>query len=349
MDLEARAAALADAQRRLEDAERAVHDADTALARGRARGRRGAPARARARRRRCITPSCASPSSRGAERLFASGSKRSGGARSRRCSRRCRRRMSTSRCSARRSRRLRAELESIGPVNALAIEEHEEDAQAPRLPHGAARGPRRGEELAAPGDQGDRRHGARAVPRDVRAGARELPPDLHVAVRRRRVRPAPRESGHAARLRHRDPRVARAASARSASICSRAASARSSRCRCCSASFSRSRVRSACSTRWMRRSTTQNVGRFVRMLNQFKEKHAVHRHHAQSAHDHRSGGCGVRRDDAGAGRLVARERADARRRGGRAGARDSSVGLTGARLHAAHHARHGHRVAIRRV
>ena len=60
-----------------------------------------------------------------------------------------------------------------------------------------------------------------------------------------------------------------------------------------------------------------NVGRFVRMLNAVQDADAVHRHHAQPAHDDRSGRRGVRRDDAGAGRLVARERADARRAGRR--------------------------------
>ena len=48
----------------------------------------------------------------------------------------------------------------------------------------------------------------------------------------------------------------------------------------------------------------QNIGRFVRMLNQFKQQHAVHRDHAQSAHDDRSRRRGVRRHDAGAGSVV---------------------------------------------
>ncbi len=64
-----------------------------------------------------------------------------------------------------------------------------------------------------------------------------------------------------------------------------------------------------------------NVGRFVKMLTQFKISHAVHRHHAQPAHDDRSRRRGVRRDDAGAGRVVARQRANARRGVGGRGAR----------------------------
>ena len=48
-----------------------------------------------------------------------------------------------------------------------------------------------------------------------------------------------------------------------------------------------------------------------------QEQDAVHRHHAQPAHDDRSGRRGLRRDDAGAGRLVARERAHARVGGAR--------------------------------
>ena len=52
----------------------------------------------------------------------------------------------------------------------------------------------------------------------------------------------------------------------------------------------------------------QNIGRFVRMLNEFKAQDAVHRHHAQPADDHGGGRCGLRRDDAGAGRLIGRQR-----------------------------------------
>ena len=74
-----------------------------------------------------------------------------------------------------------------------------------------------------------------------------------------------------------------------------------------------------------------NVGRFVRMLTQFKIAHAVHRHHAQSAHDDGGGRRGVRRDDAGARRVVARERAHARRAvGGR------SAGGVGRRQRGSH-------------
>ena len=60
-----------------------------------------------------------------------------------------------------------------------------------------------------------------------------------------------------------------------------------------------------------------NIGRFVRMLNPVQEQDAVHRHHAQPAHDDRGSRRRLRRHDAGAGRLVHRERAHARVGGAR--------------------------------
>src|SRR5207237_6465852 len=44
-----------------------------------------------------------------------------------------------------------------------------------------------------------------------------------------------------------------------------------------------------------------------------QDAYAVHRHHAQSSHHDRGGRRGLRRDDAGAGRVIVGQRPDARR------------------------------------
>ena len=165
-------------------------------------------------------------------------------------------RWTMSRCATR-SSRLRDELESIGPVNALAVEEHDEEAK--RLDFLTTQ---RTDLVSAKNSLHQAIREIDVTARalfldDVRAGAHQLPPDLPDALRRRRVRPAPRGPGPPARLRHRDPRVAaREAHAAHPPALERRARARRAR-RCSSASSSPSRAPSACSTRWTRRSTTR--------------------------------------------------------------------------------------------
>ena len=91
---------------------------------------------------------------------------------------------------------VREQLDALGPVNPLAIEEHEEETKRLSFLTTQRDDPQLREELASAGDSRDRHDSARdPLPSDVRPGAGEFPEHLHDAVRRRRVRSAPGKPG----------------------------------------------------------------------------------------------------------------------------------------------------------
>ena len=257
LDLEARVASLADAEARLDAAERAVTEANERVTNAEhaldaARGDVARTRRVAAPRRAALHGALRAP-----RRRSANASRPNGAVRSTSCCRRLQPLELDDDALRAEADALRQQLEALGPVNPLAIEEHDEEVKRLDFLTTQRTDLADAKKSLAAGDPRDRHHGARAVPVDVHAGARELPPDLHDAVRRRRVRPAPREPGRCRSTATSRSTRRRAASGRSAFTCCRAASARSSRCRCSSASSSRSRARSACSTKWTRRSTTR--------------------------------------------------------------------------------------------
>ncbi len=127
LDLETREATLADGEATPRRAPRtACTRADDSAHERRARARRRATPSRRATTTSCTTPSCATRSSAAAARRFASGSRPSGVVRSTTCSPRRSRSSSTTTTLRAEAESLRQELERLGPVNVLAIEEHEE-------------------------------------------------------------------------------------------------------------------------------------------------------------------------------------------------------------------------------
>src|SRR6185503_15338451 len=125
--------------------------------------------------------------------------------------------------------RLRGAIDAVGPVNALAVEEHAEETK--RLEFLQTQ---RDDLVTA-------RNSLQQAAREIDQTAKAL---FASRTRTSRSKAKSKSTRHPA------------ASGRSASTCSPRVSAPSWRCRCCSRSSSPNRARSASSTRSMRRSTT---------------------------------------------------------------------------------------------